>query len=287
MVRALVSMCAPYRSAHRSRRCSFGAFQDEPLGLRAFALEQLRLTALAMANESTTLISSSSSSSALSSASTATTTLSLTASDDEQLHNDYESLLELCIFHVLVPQGDVAAAKQLLVADAILSAEKKSVRAVCGVSLFPILAERNVVKQLFATLIDDLCAESIDGNRSLQPVALRFDEETIAARERTVTEAAAAAATTTVRAVAAPSRAATSSAAATSRSGGANDASLFRRTLNALADRRTRRRVGVALAALATLGALLVWLRRRQRRRGGINLLTPLIELLSMAFTNR
>jgi hypothetical protein len=52
----------------------------------------------------------------------------VTQQDYEALHEDYERLLELCLFHVLVPQGRHAAARKLLQADLILTAEKKAVR---------------------------------------------------------------------------------------------------------------------------------------------------------------
>ena len=71
--------------------------------LRAFALEQLMQTAALMSDES------------------------LSQLDYEQLRLDYERLLELCLFHVLVPQGDKQAAQHLLQADSVLTVEKKTV----------------------------------------------------------------------------------------------------------------------------------------------------------------
>ena len=46
----------------------------------------------------------------------------------ELLRTDYERLIELCLFHVLVPQGEHDAARRLLNADTILCADKKAVR---------------------------------------------------------------------------------------------------------------------------------------------------------------
>lgn len=84
---------------------SFDALQSDAAALRAFALEQLRRTASAMASDRVSQLGY------------------------ELLRSDYERLIELCLFHVLVPQADHAAARQLLAADAVLSVEKKTVRA--------------------------------------------------------------------------------------------------------------------------------------------------------------